>query len=85
MKPALRKMKDRLDTVAEAREPLKPTIVAFRYTEGLLFENRIFPDFESIHAEYPGKYDRNPIGVELTVMDGRTGLDATHSWVEVNA
>jgi hypothetical protein len=85
MKPALRKLHDRLNVVGDAHKPVKPTIVAFRYTEGLLFENRIFPDFEAIHAAYPGKYDRNPIGVELTVMDGRTGLDATQSWVEVNA
>lgn len=85
MKAALRKMRDRLDLVAEAREPFKPTIVAMRYREGLLFEGRIWPDFESIHAEYPGRFDRYHIGVEVQVVDGRTGHDATPSWQEVTA
>ena len=82
MKPALRKMHDRLDLVGESREPLKPTIVAIRYREGLLFEGRIWPDFESIHSEYPGKFDRYHIGVEVKVVDGRHGHDATPSWME---
>lgn len=85
MKATLRKMRDRLDLVADSLEPVKPTIVAMRYREGLLFEGRIWPDFESIHAEYPGKFDRYHIGVEVQVVDGRTGQDATPSWSEVTA
>ena len=71
MKPSLRKLHDRLNVVGDARKPVLPTIVAFRQIEGLLFEDRIFPDFESIHAEYPGKYDRDPIGVEIYTVDAR--------------
>lgn len=80
MKPALRKMKSRLANIGEAMTPAKPTVVAMRYREGLVFQGKVYPDFEAIHAEFPGKYHRDPIGVEVHVVDGRTGDPAPPSW-----
>lgn len=77
MKPALRKMKSRIENMAQALEPLRPTIVALRKDEGLLFEGRIWPDFESIHREYPGKFDRYYDGVEIHTVDGRLTPEVT--------
>jgi len=80
MKPFLRKLRSRADALVQALEPVKPSIVAMRYLEGLVFQDKVYPDFESIHAAFPGKYHRDPIGVEVWVVDGRTGQDATPSW-----
>ncbi len=80
MKATLRKLRSRANALADALEPIKPSIVAMRYREGLVFQGKVYPDFEAIHAEFPGKYHRDPIGVEVHVVDGRTGDPAPPSW-----
>ena len=81
MKPALRKMKDRLDMVVSSREPLKPTCVGWLRPGGLIeFEGRLWKGYAAIHKFYPGRFDLYHEGVTLTVQDPKTGKGGPKEW-----
>lgn len=81
MKVALRKLRDRLETVARDREPVKPTCVGTLRPGWLIeFEGRLWKNYAAIHKFYPGRFDLYHEGVTLTLADPKTGKDTPVPW-----
>jgi hypothetical protein len=81
MKPALRKLHNRIESMAEALEPIKPTIVGVSRPGGLIeFKDKLWKSLEQIHEAYPGQYGYDPEGCVVVVVNGSTGEEGPAPW-----